>query len=56
VLRLLPKYEHVFALEKGNPGLPFDQVYDIQRLQPQDFWQQMYDEVKSELRSMGLMV
>ena len=34
VLRLLPKYEHVFSLEGGNPGLPFDQVYDLGTIQP----------------------
>lgn len=55
VLRLLPKYEHVFT-QDGNPGLPFDQVYDLQAIQPKDFWLMMYEEVKTELKDMGLKV
>jgi methylamine--corrinoid protein Co-methyltransferase len=56
VLRLLPKYEYVFSQPGGNPGLPFDQVYDLTRVQPLDSWQQMYTEVKNEVREMGLKV
>jgi len=55
VLKLLPKYEHVFA-QDGNPGLPFDRVYDLQTIQPKDFWLKMYEEVKTELKEMGLKV
>jgi methylamine--corrinoid protein Co-methyltransferase len=54
VLQLLPKYEHVFTLENGNPGKPFDEVYDLGRIEPLDFWQKTYEEVKTELREMGL--
>ncbi len=54
-LKLLPKYEHVFT-QDGNPGLPFDQVYDLQTIQPKDFWLEMYEEVKTELKDMGLKV
>lgn len=54
VLRLLPLYEHVFTQEGGNPGLPFDQVYDLNSLTPLDFWQKMYEDVRTELKSMGL--
>ncbi len=54
MLKLLPHYEHVFQLKDGNPGLPFDQVYDVQKVQPLDFWQAMYDEVKTELKAEGL--
>lgn len=54
-LKLLPKYEHVFT-QDGNPGLPFDQVYDLQTIQPKDFWLNMYEEVKTELKEMGLKV
>jgi methylamine--corrinoid protein Co-methyltransferase len=54
VLRLLPLYEHVFAQEGGNPGLPFDQVYDLSTVQPLESWQQMYEQVKRELQEMGL--
>jgi methylamine--corrinoid protein Co-methyltransferase len=53
VLKLLPKYEHVFT-QAGNPGKPFDQVYAMQKIQPLDFWQKMYEEVKSDLTGMGL--
>jgi methylamine--corrinoid protein Co-methyltransferase len=53
VLKLLPKYEHVFT-QDGNPGKPFDQVYDTVKIQPLDFWQKMYEEVKTELVEMGL--
>lgn len=54
VLKLLPKYEHIFSQEGGNPGKPFNEVYDLQKLQPLDFWQKMYEEVKTELKEMGL--
>jgi methylamine--corrinoid protein Co-methyltransferase len=54
VLKLLPLYEHVFTQEGGNPGLPFDQVYDTSSIQPLDFWQKMYEEVKTDLQEMGL--
>lgn len=54
VLKLLPKYEHVFRQEGGNPGKPFDEVYDLQKLQPLPFWQNLYEEVKTELKEMGL--
>jgi len=54
VLKLLPLYEHIFSQEGGNPGLPFDQVYDLSSVQPLKSWQQMYEQVKGELRRMGL--
>lgn len=54
VLKLLPLYEHIFTQESGNPGLPFDQVYDLPSIQPLKFWQVMYAEVKAELQGMGL--
>jgi len=56
VLQLLPKYEHVFELENGNLGKPFEEVYDMQRIEPLDFWQKMYEEVKTELKDMGLQL
>jgi len=56
VLELLPRYEHVFASEAGNPGLPFDQVYDVEHIQPYDFWNDMYIQVKNELTSEGLIM
>jgi hypothetical protein len=54
VLKLLPFYEHIFTHEGGNPGLPFDQLYDIPTVQPLAFWQAMYETVKADLRGMGL--
>jgi methylamine--corrinoid protein Co-methyltransferase len=56
VLQILPKYEHVFELENGNPGKSFDEVYDMQRVEPLDFWLKMYEEVKTELKDMGLQL
>lgn len=53
-LKLYPCYEHIFTQAGGNPGLPFDQVYDVQEVYPLDFWQKMYEEVKTELKSEGL--
>jgi len=55
VLKLLPKYEYVFTPD-GNLGLPFDEVYDTQLIQPKDFWLKMYEEVKTELKDMGLKI
>ncbi|GAB4454035.1 MAG: monomethylamine methyltransferase MtmB [Anaerolineae bacterium] len=54
VLKLLQKYERVFDLPGGNPGVPFDQAYDMLHLRPLPEWQRMYDEVKAEVREMGL--
>ena len=56
VLRLLPRYEHVFTLEGGNPCLPFDQVYDLSTVQPLDFWRKMYEKVRAELLGLGLLL
>ena len=54
VNRLLEKYEPVFSLKGGNPGLRFDQAYDMQTIQPSAAWNQLYQEVKQELLEMGL--
>jgi methylamine--corrinoid protein Co-methyltransferase len=53
-LRLLPRYEPVFERPGGNPGLPFDQVYDLGRMQPLPYWEDMVAGVKTELAGMGL--
>lgn len=55
VLKLLPKYEHVFTPD-GNLGQSFDEVYDLQTVQPKESWLKMYDEVKTDLKEMGLKV
>lgn len=54
IQQLLPYYQHVFKQKEGNPGLPFDQVYDLQSLQPLPAWQRMYDEIASRLKRLGL--
>jgi methylamine--corrinoid protein Co-methyltransferase len=54
VLKLLAYYEHIFSQDGGNPGLPFDQVYDLASVQPLKSWQSMYEDVKSKLQGMGL--
>ena len=54
VNRLLEKYEPVFSLKGGNPGLRFDQAYNMQTIQPSPAWNQLYLEVKQELLQMGL--
>ena len=54
VSQLLSRYEHVFQMPKGNPGARFDQAYDVKTLKPVPAWQQLYEEVKAEVREMGL--
>ncbi len=54
VTKLLDKYEHVFSQPAGNPGKPFDQVYDVESLQPVREWHRMYEEVKQEVCAFGL--
>jgi methylamine---corrinoid protein Co-methyltransferase len=52
VTRLLSKYAG--ELEKKPVGQPFDEVYDLNTLQPTSEWQGMYDEVRMELIEAGL--
>ena len=54
IQKLLEKYEHVFALPDGNPGKRFDQVYDPAFLKPLPEWEILYEQAKSEVRSIGL--
>lgn len=54
VLQLLEKYEHIFNMPEGNPGVRFDQAYDLKTLRPKPEWEQIYREVKLELCQMGL--
>lgn len=53
-LRLLPRYEHIFSQDGGNPGLPFDQVYDLHSVQPTPAWVETYQQVKEDLKAEGL--
>ena len=52
ILQLLERYESI--LDTGNEGVPFDQAYDLQTVQPKPEWLQMYHTVRDELRGMGL--
>jgi methylamine--corrinoid protein Co-methyltransferase len=55
VLALWAKYEHL--LERGapaNPGLPFNELYDLATLQPTAAWQAAYEQVRREVRELGL--
>jgi methylamine--corrinoid protein Co-methyltransferase len=54
ILRLLEKYEHVFQMPGGNPGVCFDQAYDMNTLEPIHAWAAMYEEVKQDVRRMGI--
>ena len=54
VLKLLEKYEHIFEMEDGNAGQPFDVSYNMDTIEPVPEWQAMYDEVKAELAEMGI--
>ena len=56
VLKLIEKYEHVFSMEDGNAGAPFDVSYDMETIEPVPEWLAMYEEVKEELREMGLQL
>jgi len=51
----LEKYDHIFDLPDSNPGVRFDQVYNIQTLKPIPEWQQMYEEVKREISAMSFI-
>jgi methylamine---corrinoid protein Co-methyltransferase len=55
VNKLLSRYEHVFKMPEGNPGVRFDNAYDLETIKPVTAWQQMYEEVKAEVREMGLI-
>lgn len=54
VNRLIEKYEHIFNQPEGNPGKPFEQAYDLETIQPCREWRNMYEEVREEVREMGL--
>lgn len=54
VSQLLGCYEHVFQQKGGNPGVRFDQAYDVNTITPTPAWMSMYDEVKAEVKKLGL--
>jgi methylamine---corrinoid protein Co-methyltransferase len=55
-LALIEKYEHVFKLPGGNPGVSFGEAYDLKTIRPRPEWEQMYMEVKAELQRIGLSI
>lgn len=54
VLHLLKRYESVFNMPGGNPGVRFDQAYNMETLEPLPDWQKMYDETKEQVTQLGL--
>jgi hypothetical protein len=49
---LVAKYKP--DLDKRPVGLAFPEVYDVTTVRPLPAWLEMYEEVKGELRQMGL--
>lgn len=56
VLKLLDKYEKIFKDKESYYGKPFNEAYDMTTVTPVPEWQQMYDEVKEDLKQMGLQL
>jgi methylamine---corrinoid protein Co-methyltransferase len=54
IVRLLGKYEYVFERPGGNPRFSFDQLYDMKSITPLPAWRSMYEEVKMQVKEMGL--
>ncbi len=54
VNQLYNRYEHVFKMSGGNPGLPFDQAYNLKTIEPVAEWQKIYEEVRAKVRGLGL--
>lgn len=52
VKQIIPLY--VDELDKEPFGKPFEEVYDIDNVEPTPEWQGMYDEVRQELIDLGL--
>jgi methylamine--corrinoid protein Co-methyltransferase len=53
VVWLVEQYKD--ELDKRPIGKPFDEIYDVDRLQPKEEWQMMYENVKSELEARGMI-
>lgn len=54
VRQLVERYKP--ALTQRPIGQPFPDVYDLITLKPRPEWQAMYEEVKAEVRQMGLVI
>ena len=51
---LFAKYES--TLDNRKDGLHISEVYDLTTMEPKAFWQQMFDEVASDLSELGLSI
>lgn len=56
ILKLLERYERVFDIPGGNPGVSFDRAYNLETLRPVPEWEQLYRSVKHELNELGLSI
>jgi methylamine---corrinoid protein Co-methyltransferase len=56
ILRLLERYENVFSHPGGNPGQPFNEVYDLSSLRPLPAWEKIYTDVKTDVSTLGLTI
>ncbi len=54
ILALLEKYEYVLSREGGNPGKSIEEAYDLEKLQPVEEWDSIYQDVKQELIELGI--
>jgi methylamine--corrinoid protein Co-methyltransferase len=54
VTRLVRLYEN--DLPNNPAGKPFEEVYDVENVEPTPEWQGMYDEVRNELIGMGVPI
>jgi methylamine--corrinoid protein Co-methyltransferase len=54
VVGLVKKYQD--QLDQRSPGKSFEEVYDLDTLKPKSEWMRVYEEVKGELREMGLAI
>jgi methylamine--corrinoid protein Co-methyltransferase len=52
ISQIVPLY--IDDLAKKPIGKPFEEVYDIERVEPTSEWQGIYDEVRNELITMGI--
>ncbi|MCW4048872.1 MAG: monomethylamine:corrinoid methyltransferase [Candidatus Bathyarchaeota archaeon] len=53
---MVSKYEHRITRDSdgGPPGHTFDEIYDLKTLQPRKKFLQVYENVKKDLRDLGL--
>jgi methylamine--corrinoid protein Co-methyltransferase len=54
VKSLLSKYEDKIEMDKTEPGKPFEQIYDLETLQPRKESLDMYEGVKKDLEALGI--